>query len=67
MLKRGYNGTYHKMSQKHLGRYVAEFEGRHNARDGNTIDQMAAIVPGAEGKRLGYADLIGHGGQVQAC
>ena len=32
MLKRGYTGTYHKMSKKHLGRYVTEFAGRHNAR-----------------------------------
>ena len=32
LLKRGYIGTYHKMSKKHLGRYVAEFTGRHNLR-----------------------------------
>ena len=28
MLKRGYVGTYHQMSKKHLGRYVHEFAGR---------------------------------------
>lgn len=33
MLKRGYVGTYHRMSPEHLGRYVGEFEGRHNTRD----------------------------------
>ena len=32
MMKRGYHGTYHKMSRKHLGRYVDEFSGRHNIR-----------------------------------
>ena len=32
MLKRGYVGVYHQMSAKHLPRYVAEFEGRHNSR-----------------------------------
>ena len=32
MLKRGYVGTYHQMSVKHLDRYVSEFAGRHNAR-----------------------------------
>ena len=32
MMKLGCYGTYHKMSPKHLGRYVAEFEGSHNQR-----------------------------------
>ena len=61
MLKRGYIGTYHRMSPEHLGRYVGEFEGRHNNRDRNTADQMSAMVQGAEGKLLRYADLISHG------
>ena len=61
MLKRGYVGTYHRMSSEHLGRYVGEFEGRHNNRDRNTDDQMSAMVRGAEGKRLRYADLTSHG------
>ena len=36
MLKRGYHGVYHRMSVKHLHRYVAEFAGRHNIRDLHT-------------------------------
>ena len=60
MLKRGYVGTYHKMSPDHLDRYVGEFEGRHNVRNRNTIDQMAGMVRGAESKRLRYADLVDH-------
>ena len=32
MLKRGHKGVYHKMSPKHLHRYVDEFAGRHNIR-----------------------------------
>ena len=40
MLKRGYHGTYHHMSAKHLNRYVGEFAGRHNQRPLDTIDQM---------------------------
>ena len=58
MLKRGYHGTYHKMSPKHLQRYVNEFAGRHNVRSLDTLDQISAIVRGLEGKRLRYQDLI---------
>ncbi len=58
MLKRGYQGTYHRMSPKHLDRYVGEFAGRHNARPLDTINQMHAIVRGMSGKRLRYADLV---------
>ena len=57
MLKRGYHGTYHRMSAKHLGRYVNEFSGRHNQRTADTKDQMSAIVTGAVGRRLMYKDL----------
>ena len=58
MLKRGYHGTYHRMSHKHLGRYVNEFAGRHNDRCEDTIVQMKAITRGFVGKRLRYDDLI---------
>ena len=57
MLKRGYYGTYHKMSEKHLERYVNEFAGRHNVREMDTIDQMALLAKGLVGKRLPYKDL----------
>ena len=57
MLKRGYQGVYHHMSAKHLQRYVNEFAGRHNVRERDTIDQMAAVVAGMVGKRLRYRTL----------
>ena len=60
MLKRGFVGVYHQMSPEHLNRYVSEFEGRHNQREADTIDQMASMVRGLDGKRLKYADLIDH-------
>ena len=59
MLERGHNGIYHHFSPKHLGRCVAEFEGRHNNRPLDTSEQMSTMVRGADGKRLTYAALIG--------
>ena len=58
MLKRGYHGTYHHMSEKHLGRYVTEFAGRHNTREANTVTRMQSIVAGMVGKRLMYRELV---------
>ena len=57
-LKRGYHGTYHHMSEKHLDRYVTEFSGRHNSRNADTIDMMSHVAQGMVGKRLKYEDLI---------
>ena len=58
MLKRGYKGTYHQMSAKHLSRYVTEFAGRHNVRGLDTIVQMTILAQGLDGKRLRYDDLV---------
>ena len=58
MLKRGYQGVYHKISPKHLQRYVNEFSGRHGIRERDTLDQMNAVVAGMVGKRLGYRELV---------
>ena len=59
MLKRGYQGTFHHFSEKHLDRYVGEFAGRHNIRERDTVDQMGHIAHRMTGKRLRYRDLVG--------
>jgi len=62
MLKRAYMGTYHKISPKHLNRYVQEFAGKHNIRDSDTIAQMTAVATALIGRRLLYRDLIAPNG-----
>lgn len=62
MFKRGFQGTYHKMSPKHLHRYIAEFSGRHNIRERDTLAQMADVAAGMIGKSLPYAALIADNG-----
>ena len=59
LLKRAHKGTFHKLSEKHLHRYVGEFAGRHNVRESDTLDQMRNVVAGLVGKRLMYRALIG--------
>ena len=58
LLKRGYMGVFHKMSKKHLFRYVNEFSGRHNSRKLDTVDQMNVMASSLSGKRLPYQKLI---------
>ena len=62
LLKRGYQGTFHKFSEKHLDRYVREFAGRHNIRPRDTLDMMRFVAIGMAGKRLRYKDLIADNG-----
>ena len=62
MLRRGHQGTFHKISPKHLQRYVNEFATRHNMREEDTIAMMEKTVSMMGGKRLTYADLIADNG-----
>lgn len=62
IMKRGYHGTYHKMSPKHLNRYVNEFAGRHNTRELDTLTQMKIVASGLAGRFLPYDLFIADNG-----
>ena len=62
MLKRAHKGTFHKISPKHLQRYVSEFAGKHNIRDSDTLDQMRDTVARMVGRNLLWRDLIADNG-----
>jgi len=57
LLKRGYVGIHHHMSEEHLHRYVNEFSYRHSARNNDTIDCVANTIDGMIGRRLSYKEL----------
>ena len=67
MLKRAHKGTFHKLSPKHLNRYVHEFAGKHNMRELDTLAQMTATVVAAlVGRRLLYRRLTADNGLSSA-
>ena len=59
VFKRGLKGIYHHVSAKHLGRYVDEYAFRLNegAVDNHTMDRIAAMFLGAQGKRITFDEL----------
>ena len=57
VFKRGMRGTYQHCSEKHLHRYLAEFDFRYNNRIGLGVDdnqRAASLLEGVKGKRLTY-------------
>jgi transposase-like protein len=57
IFKRGMRGVYQHCAEKHLHRYLAEFDFRYNYRTAlgyNDTDRTIAAVRGGEGKRLTY-------------
>jgi len=57
MYKRGHIGIYHFISDKHRHRYAAEFAGRKNVRNLDTIDQLKMIIMVETARRLMYKEL----------
>lgn len=64
IFKRGMKGVYQHCAEKHLHRYLAEFDFRYNYRTAlgfNDADRAAAALKGIEGKRLTYRRPDGAG------
>lgn len=59
VLKRGLEGTFHRVRVKHLDRYVNEFAFRLNEGNGQvaTAARIAALFRAMPGKRLSYREL----------
>ena len=59
VLKRGYHGTFHHLSKKHIDKYVNEFTFRLN--EGNcridTADRMSSLFGNMFGKNITYRGL----------
>lgn len=59
VFKRGMKGVYQHCAEKHLHRYIAEFDFRHNnrvARGVNDLTRADTALAGVQGKRLKYKD-----------
>src|ERR1700733_1990420 len=52
IFKRGMRGVYQHCKEKHLHRYLAEFDFRYNTRKITDMERTIAAVRGGEGKRL---------------
>ena len=57
LLKRGYMGTYHYMSTKHLHRYANEFAYRQSEGQDNGLEAIGRTIGGMLGRRLTYREL----------
>ena len=60
LLKRGLIGAFHHVSERHLPRYLAEFELRWNTRKMSDGERTERVIKAAEGKRLTYRPLVTH-------
>ena len=52
VFKRGMRGVYQHCKEKHLQRYLNEFDFRYNARDIDDVERRDKAIAGADGKRL---------------
>ena len=64
VFKRGMRGTYQHCAEKHLHRYLAEFDFRYNSRVALSVDddqRAAKALQAVKGKRLTYRTPVDRG------
>jgi transposase-like protein len=59
IFKRGMKGVYQHCSEKHLQRYLTEFDFRYNNREITDFERAEIALKGADGKRLTYRRIEG--------
>jgi transposase-like protein len=70
IFKRGMRGVYQHCDEKHLHRYLAEFDYRYNNREALGVDdqtRMSNSIPGIVGKRLTYRRIGAAGLPLPTC
>lgn len=57
LLKRGIIGAFHHISDKHIPRYLAEFDRRWNTRSDSDGSRTVGVITTSIGKRLTYKEV----------
>jgi transposase-like protein len=59
LFSRAVIGSFHRISKKHLHRYLSEFDSRFNSRKEKNDHFFQRILSQSNGRRLAHSDLIG--------
>jgi transposase-like protein len=59
LFARAVMGSFHRISKKHLHRYLSEFDSRFNSRRDDAGEFFNRILWQADGRRLAHSDLVG--------
>ncbi len=58
-VRRSITGTHHRVTNKHVGRYLAEYDFRYSTRKSSDSKRLQTLVGQVGGKRLTYDELRG--------
>lgn len=58
-VRRSITGTHHRVTNKHVGRYLAEYDFRYSTRKSSDSKRLETLISQVGGKRLTYDELRG--------